>query len=124
MQSNDITDTRADRTAKNDPVLTTATGSLCQRWYDAYELTNHGTTTSLYFTDDPRPEPRWVEISSLTGLPVTSIERAAGAYRRIGLAYDRWTLMSRETAPYESTVDRVVLASAERAWLRSKRRKG
>ena len=109
--ANVITDARTDtcaiRTA-DDSVLTTATGSLTQRWYDAYELTNAGTTTSFYFRDNACPAPRW-ESTPVPG----------ETYRR-QLVFDPWTVVARETRPYESAVDRVVLVSAERAWLRRK----
>jgi hypothetical protein len=100
------TNTRATRAAENDHALTTATGSHCQRWYDGYEVVNDGTATSFYFVDDPHPAPRWI----------TSPGRGPQ-----GLIFDPWTVAARETEPYVSPVDRVVLVSAERAWLRGLR---
>jgi hypothetical protein len=52
----------------------------------------------LYFVPDPCPAPRWID-------------------GKRGLAFDPWTVVSRETAPYESGATRTVLVSAERAWL-------
>ena len=89
-------------------VLTTATGSFTQRWYDAWEVTNQGTTTSFYFVTDACPAPRW------------EATPAPGDWYRRQLVFDPWTVVSREVAPYESSCDRVVLLSAEKKWLRSR----
>jgi hypothetical protein len=84
-------------------VLTTATGSFAQRWYDAWRVVNNGTATDHYFTDNACPAPQWI---------------TTPARGHQGLIYDPWTLVSREVAPYDP--DGVVLVSAERAWLRAK----
>jgi hypothetical protein len=89
-------------------VLSTSTGSYAQRWYDAWEVTNQGTTTSFYFVRGACPAPRW-EAAPTPGNPM-----------RRQLVYDPWTVVSRQVAPYESSVDRVVLVSAEKKWLRGR----
>jgi hypothetical protein len=108
MKPNVITDTRPATRASHDHVLTTATGSHAQRWYDAYRIVNNGTATSLYFSDNPHPQPKWL---------------STPGYGHKGLTYDPWTVRVREIEPYDPNSDGVVLESAERAWLRSKRGK-
>jgi hypothetical protein len=89
-------------------ILSTATGSHAQGWYEAYRVVNSGTSTDFYFTDDPHPAPLWKDVPD--SFPVQR-----------KLVFDPWTLVSREIALYDP--DGIVSLGAQRAWLRSKARR-
>jgi hypothetical protein len=90
--------------------LSTATGSLGQWWYGRYRLVNDGTETLYEFRDEAFPEPR-----------ATNVRRADNNFMVTQLVFDPLMLVNVESRPYDP--DRIVLVSAERAWLRDKRRR-
>lgn len=88
--------------------LCTATGSLGQRCYDAYRLVNDDIETLYWFMDEAFPAPKERQFRS-------------GNAMMTELTYDPLMLVRTESRPYDP--DRIVLKSAELAYLRDLRRK-
>jgi len=88
--------------------LTSATGSLGQWWYDRYRLVNDDVETLYEFRDEAFPAPKQRQFRS-------------GNTMMTELTFDPLMLVNTESRPYDP--DRIVLVSAERAWLRDKRRR-
>jgi hypothetical protein len=89
--------------------LTTATGSRAGMWYGSYRLVNDDVETLYTFYDESFPAPAFRTIYTPDG------------DRTDALVYDPLMLTHKESREYDP--DRVVLVSAERAWLRDLRRK-
>lgn len=92
--------------------LCTATGSQGQWWYGAYRLVNDGVETLYEFMDEAFPAPTTRQRLVDTTHPKSIVTE---------LIYDPLMLVRTENREYDP--DRIVLKSAERAWLQDLRRK-
>jgi hypothetical protein len=88
--------------------LCTATGSCATWWYGSYRLVVDGVETLYTFYDEAFPAPTIKQVFTRNGM-ITQ------------LVFDPLMLTHKESRAYDP--DRIVLASAERAYLRDLRRK-